>query len=146
MSKIAVVYWSGTGNTEAMAKSVAAGARSAGAEVELLTAAEFGPDKLSAYDAAAFGCPAMGSEQLEEDEFEPDVLGLQAGAEGQKDSSLRLLRLGRRRVDALLGGRRRSPMARTSSVRALSAPTRPTPRLRPPAKPWARPWLERKTK
>ncbi len=39
MSKIAVVYWSGTGNTEAMAKSVAAGARSAGAEVELLTAA-----------------------------------------------------------------------------------------------------------
>lgn len=44
MSKIAVVYWSGTGNTEAMAKSVAAGARSAGAEVELLTAAEFGPD------------------------------------------------------------------------------------------------------
>ena len=81
MSKIAVVYWSGTGNTEAMAKSVAAGARSAGAEVELLPAAEFGPDKLSAYDAAAFGCPAMGSEQLEEDEFEPMGPGSEEGEE-----------------------------------------------------------------
>ena len=62
MSKIAVVYWSGTGNTEAMARSVAEGAHSAGAEVEVLTAAEFGPDKLSAYDAAAepmfSGCKA----------------------------------------------------------------------------------------
>ena len=104
MSKIAVVYWSGTGNTEAMAKSVAAGARSAGAEVELLTAAEFGPDKLSAYDAAAFGCPAMGSEQLEEDEFEPMFSACKPALKGKKDSSLRLLRLGRRRVDALLGG------------------------------------------
>ena len=84
MSKIAVVYWSGTGNTEAMAKSVAAGARSAGAEVEQLTAAEFGPDKLSAYDAAAFGCPAMGSEQLEEDEFEPMFTACKAALKGKK--------------------------------------------------------------
>lgn len=84
MSKIAVVYWSGTGNTEAMAKSVAAGARSAGAEVELLTAAEFGPDKLSAYDAAAFGCPAMGSEQLEEDEFEPMFSACKPALKGKK--------------------------------------------------------------
>ena len=84
MSTIAVVYWSGTGNTEAMAKSVAAGARSAGAEVELLTAAEFGPDKLSAYDAAAFGCPAMGSEQLEEDEFEPMFSACKPALKGKK--------------------------------------------------------------
>ena len=71
MSKIAVVYWSGTGNTEAMAKSVAAGARSAGAEVELLTAAEF-------------GCPAMGSEQLEEDEFEPMFSACKPALKGKK--------------------------------------------------------------
>lgn len=71
MSKIAVVYWSGTGNTEQMAAQVAEGVRSAGGEVVLLTAAEFGPDQLSDYDAVAFGCPSMGAEQLEEREFEP---------------------------------------------------------------------------
>ena len=59
MSKIAIVYWSGTGNTEAMANSVLAGAQAAGAQAELFTAAEFGPEKLAEYDAAAFGCPAM---------------------------------------------------------------------------------------
>lgn len=84
MSKIAVVYWSGTGNTEAMARSVAVGAHSAGAEVEVLTAAEFGPDKLATYDAAAFGCPAMGAEQLEEDEFEPMFSGCKAALKGKK--------------------------------------------------------------
>ena len=71
MSKIAVVYWSGTGNTEAMANEVAEGAKAAGAEVDVLTASEFGADKMDAYDAVAFGCPAMGDEVLEEDEFEP---------------------------------------------------------------------------
>ena len=53
MSKIAVVYWSGTGNTESMAAMVAAGAKEAGAEVDLLTAAEFGPDQMDQYDAIA---------------------------------------------------------------------------------------------
>ena len=71
MSKIAVVYWSGTGNTEAMANAVVDGAKEKGAEVSLLTAAEFGADQVDAYDAIAFGCPAMGAEVLEEDEFEP---------------------------------------------------------------------------
>ena len=51
MSKIAVVYWSGTGNTEAMANEVAEGAKAAGAEVDVLTASEFGADKMDAYDA-----------------------------------------------------------------------------------------------
>lgn len=71
MSKIAVVYWSGTGNTEAMANEVAEGAKAAGAEVDVLTASEFGADKMDTYDAVAFGCPAMGAEELEDSEFEP---------------------------------------------------------------------------
>lgn len=71
MSKIAVVYWSGTGNTEAMASAVAEGAKGKGAEVSLLTAAEFSADQVGSYDAIAFGCPSMGAEQLEESEFEP---------------------------------------------------------------------------
>lgn len=71
MSKAAVVYWSSTGNTEMMAEAVKAGAESAGCETTLYTAAEFSADKLDAFDAVAFGCPAMGDEVLEEDEFEP---------------------------------------------------------------------------
>ena len=84
MSKIAIVYWSGTGNTEAMANSVLAGAQAAGAQAELFTAAEFGPEKLAEYDAAAFGCPAMGAEQLEEDEFEPMFSACKAALTGKK--------------------------------------------------------------
>ena len=71
MSKIAVVYWSGTGNTEAMAQAVESGAKAAGADVSLFTAAEFTPQLLQEYDSVAFGCPAMGAEELEETEFEP---------------------------------------------------------------------------
>ncbi len=71
MSKVAVVFWSGTGNTEAMAELVAEGARSAGADVELIQAADFSADRLDDFGAFAFGCPAMGSEELESDEFEP---------------------------------------------------------------------------
>ena len=68
MKKIAIVYWSGTGNTEAMANAVKQGA---GIGADLFTASEFGPDDVGRYDAIAFGCPAMGSEQLEDGEFEP---------------------------------------------------------------------------
>jgi len=71
MSKIAVVYWSGTGNTEAMAAAVADGAREAGAAVEVFTAAEFDAVRMDDFDGVAFGCPSMGAEQLEECEFEP---------------------------------------------------------------------------
>ena len=71
MSKIAVVYWSGTGNTEAMAKAVLRGAQNKGASAELFEASAFDAEKLAGLDAVAFGCPAMGSEALEDGEFEP---------------------------------------------------------------------------
>ncbi len=71
MKKIAVVYWSGTGNTEQMAMAVAEGAKDAGAEVELFNCSNFSPPAISDFDALAFGCPSMGAEQLEEEEFEP---------------------------------------------------------------------------
>ena len=71
MKKVAVVFWSGTGNTEAMANAVVKGAQSAGASAQLIAAADFDAGKLAAYDAVAFGCPAMGSESLEDGEFEP---------------------------------------------------------------------------
>ena len=71
MSKVAVVYWSGTGNTEAMANAVLEGAQAAGAQADLIPAAAFTEDMVDGYSAIGFGCPAMGSEQLEETEFEP---------------------------------------------------------------------------
>lgn len=84
MSKIAVVYWSGTGNTEQMAAQVAEGVRAAGGEAVLLTASEFGPDQLAEYDAVAFGCPSMGAEQLEEGEFEPMFTACEPELGGKK--------------------------------------------------------------
>ena len=71
MSKIAIVYWSGTGNTEAMATYVAEGVTENGGEAEVIPCADFSAEKIAAYDAFAFGCPAMGSEELEYDEFQP---------------------------------------------------------------------------
>lgn len=69
--KTAVIYWSGTGNTEAMANAVAEGMKEAGAEVTMLTPDQVQAGELGGYGAIAFGCPAMGSEELEYDEFQP---------------------------------------------------------------------------
>ena len=66
MNKVAIIYWSGTGHTQAMAE-----AAQKGCEGTLLTAAEFDAKQVGDYDAFAFGCPSMGSEQLEESEFQP---------------------------------------------------------------------------
>ena len=71
MSKVAVVYWSGTGNTEAMAQAIAEGAKGAGAEVSLLEVESFKVASAPDYDGLIFGCPAMGDEVLEEGSFEP---------------------------------------------------------------------------
>ena len=128
MSKVAVVYWSGTGNTEIMANKVAEGAKAGGAEVEVFEAEGFSADKMDEFDAVAFGCPSMGCEELEDTIFEPmfascesklqgkkialfgsygwgDVRRLQIQPERQTCRPVRLLRLGRRRVDAQLGAR-----------------------------------------
>ena len=71
MSKIAVVYWSGTGNTEQMARAVQEGAKKAGAEASLFEVEQFGVGDMDSFDGFAFGCPAMGDEVLEEGSFEP---------------------------------------------------------------------------
>ena len=65
MKKTAVIYWSGTGNTEAMANAVLEGMTAAGADAKLLTVDQVNTAELNGYAAIAFGCPAMGSEVLE---------------------------------------------------------------------------------
>ena len=84
MSKIAVIYWSGTGNTEAMADLVANAATAAGASVDKFTASEFNVSSAGDYTGFALGCPAMGAEQLEEDEVEPMFAGLEDSLGGKK--------------------------------------------------------------
>ena len=84
MSKVAIVYWSGTGNTASMAESVADGVKSKGGEAELFECSGFGADMLDNFDAVAFGCPAMGAETLEEDEFEPLFADCESKLSGKK--------------------------------------------------------------
>ena len=82
--KTAVIYWSGTGNTEAMARAVAEGMTAAGMEAVLLTPAEVQPGDLNTYDAIAFGCPAMGAEELEDGEFAPMFETCESKLSGKK--------------------------------------------------------------
>ena len=84
MSKVAVVYWSGTGNTEAMAKAVEAGIKDAGSEAVVLTSAQFDASKVAEFDAIAFGCPAMGNEVLEESEFDPMFTALEGSLKDKR--------------------------------------------------------------
>lgn len=84
MSKVAVVYWSGTGNTAALAQAVADGAAAKGAEVKILGASEFSAADVASYDTIAFGCPAMGAEVLEESEFDPMFTDVEGALSGKK--------------------------------------------------------------
>ena len=84
MRKLAIVYWSGTGNTQAMAEAVATGVQQTGAAAALIPAAAFSAAQISDYDAIAFGCPSMGAEQLEETEFEPMFTACQPHLRGKR--------------------------------------------------------------
>ncbi len=82
--KTAVVFWSGTSNTEAMANAVADGMKDKGAEVSILGPSDFSADKVAEFDAIAFGCPAMGNEVLEESEFDPMFTAIEGSLSGKK--------------------------------------------------------------
>ena len=79
-----VVYWSGTGNTAAMAAFIAAGAQEAGAEVKLLEVGEASTADIEQADLVALGCPAMGAEVLEESTFEPYWQAVKGLLKGKK--------------------------------------------------------------
>ena len=84
MSKLAVIYWSMSGNTEAMANAIAQGARDAGAEVDLMQVSETTAEQALGYPVLALGCPAMGAEVLEEVEFEPFFTALEGRLGGKR--------------------------------------------------------------
>ena len=84
MGKVAIVYWSGTGNTEAMAKLVAQGVEEAAGAPDVMTPGDFNSGRSGEFDGIAFGCPAMGAEELEEMEFAPMWEEAKASLSGQK--------------------------------------------------------------
>ena len=113
MRKTAVVYWSGTGNTQMMAEKVAEGVRAAGAEADVYNCTEFSADLMDNYEAVAFGCPSMGSEQLEDTEFEPVFTECEA--------KLSALTAGATANGCVTGKRPALVTARSSQARASSA-------------------------
>ncbi|MDR3196362.1 MAG: flavodoxin [Planctomycetaceae bacterium] len=82
--KVSIVYWSGTGNTETMAKLIQEGAASTGAEVVLKEAAKANVADVTDVDVAFLGCPSMGSEELEDSEFEPFIASVEGKVNGKK--------------------------------------------------------------
>ena len=82
--KTAVVYWSGTGNTEMMAQEVLQGMKDQGAEAEMIEVSSFQAEKMGDYDAIAFGCPSMGDEELEDTEFAPVFEACESALSGKK--------------------------------------------------------------
>lgn len=81
MNKAAIIYWSGTGNTEAMATAVTEGA---GKSADCYRVSEITADEALNYDILALGCPATGSEELEASEFEPFFSALEKNLSGKK--------------------------------------------------------------
>ena len=66
MSRINVVYWSQTGNTEEMLRQSEKGITQAGGEAVVSEVSAISPDVLKDENVFALGCPAMGAEVLEE--------------------------------------------------------------------------------
>ncbi len=71
MSKVAVIYWTSTGNTEIMANKIFEGVKESGNDVGIFTCGTFNTAIVKDYDAVVLGCPACGSEELDESEFMP---------------------------------------------------------------------------
>lgn len=83
MSKTAIIFWSCTGNTEAMANAVSEGAKEVNPEAAIFNVSEISASDAASYDTLILGCPAMGAEVLEESEFEPFFEELEANLSGK---------------------------------------------------------------
>ena len=117
MSKMAVIYWSMNGNTQAMAEAIADGAREAGAQADLFSVDQVTVDQALEYDKLALGCPAMGAEVLEEAEFEPFFTALEGRLGGKRVALFGSYGWGDGPVDAGLEGPRRRSQRRGLSGR-----------------------------
>ena len=83
MSKTAIIFWSGTGNTESMAKAILEGAKNKNPDTVFFSVSDISADEAASYDTLILGCPAMGAEVLEESEFEPFFAELEPNLSGK---------------------------------------------------------------
>ncbi|MFU8793610.1 MAG: flavodoxin [Acholeplasmataceae bacterium] len=84
MADVLLVYWSGTGNTEIMAEKIREGIEDKGLSVDYHSVESVDPSDVLHYDRCVFGCPSMGVEVLEEDDFEPFFTQIEANLKGKK--------------------------------------------------------------
>ncbi len=84
MNKVAVIYWSSTGNTEIMAKKIFDGVKEAGNDADIFSCGEFDVSTVKNYDVVVLGCPACGSEELDESEFMPMFETIKEDLKGKK--------------------------------------------------------------
>lgn len=124
---VTIVYWSGTGNTEAMAKEIEEAVKSAGAEVETLLFEDTSVDAVAGKDVVLLGCPAMGAEELEETIVEPFFTELEGKLSGKK-SAFSALTAGAQANGWTTGSSARKMPALPSSVPPLSMKRRITPK------------------
>ncbi len=82
MAKVNIIYWSGTGNTEAMANAILEGAKEK-ADAALIEVESASEDDVLSADTVFLGCPAMGDEVLEEYEFEPFMESIDSKISGK---------------------------------------------------------------
>ena len=136
MKKTLVIYWSGTGNTEAMANAVVDGMKEAGADVTCWTVDDVKADAVAEFDAVAMGCPAMGAEVLEETEFDP-MYSPSSPASPASPWACSAPMAGATANGCAIGKTTSRPPAQISSVRVSSAAKRPTTKRSRPARPSA---------
>ncbi|MBS5883988.1 MAG: flavodoxin [Clostridium sp.] len=79
-----IIYWSGTGNTEAMANLILEGVNEAGAIGELVNISTTDVDSIANEEVVVLGCPCMGDEELEDGEFLPFLESIEGDLNGKK--------------------------------------------------------------
>lgn len=84
MKKAIIVYWSGTGNTEVLAENIKEGLEKSNYEVLMKEVYDVREELVLSYDKILLGCPSMGIEELEEEEFEPFFKDIEESLNGKK--------------------------------------------------------------
>ncbi|MGN2370353.1 flavodoxin [Clostridium cagae] len=79
-----IIYWSGTGNTEAMANLIAKGIEDLEVKTELINISNANVDSLKDENIVVLGCPSMGDEELEGGEFLPLLENVQDDLKNKK--------------------------------------------------------------
>ena len=79
-----IVYYSASGNTEKMANLIAEGIANGGKTAEVINVSNANADIFDNEEIVILGCPAMGDEVLEENEFEPFVEEISSKISGKK--------------------------------------------------------------